>query len=153
MCWRNDVRWRIGQDEEPRKFMTVDSGEYILAIPDYSRQARQSMDVAASDSDTLSSASTSRRGAYFKKVIMKLTGNVQWLGGLVFERNVDGGGRSFEFIPHYDVVLKTPQFAKPPDGKVSEVSGHANHAIDQFPRNMMPLEVSAVITFIFLSPW
>ncbi|KAI9793891.1 MAG: hypothetical protein M1816_007143 [Peltula sp. TS41687] len=116
MCWRNDVRWRIGQDEDPKKFMTVDSGEYILAIPDYSHQARQSMDAAARDSDTISSTTSSRRGALFKKVVMKLTGNVQWLGGLVFERNVDEGGRSFEFKPHYEVILKTPQFAKAHEG-------------------------------------
>lgn len=121
MCWRNDVKWRICQDEDPKKFMTVDSGEYILAIPDYTRQARQSMDAVAQDSDTVSSSSSSKRAALFKKVIMKLTGNVQWLAGLVFERNLDGGGRSFEFRPHYDVVLKTPSFAKAPPGEVSNL--------------------------------
>lgn len=152
MCWRNDVKWRIGQDEDPKKFMTVDSGEYFLAIPDYSHQARQSMNAAARDSDTVLSVSSSRRGAHFKKVIMKLTGHVQWLGGLVFEKDVDGGGRSFEFKPHYEVVLKIPQFAKAPEGKVSELSRSCKHTIDRFPRNTMPLGVSAVITFTYPSP-
>jgi hypothetical protein len=38
MCWRNEVRWNICRDPDPRKFMTVDSGEYILAVPDYSHE-------------------------------------------------------------------------------------------------------------------
>ncbi|KAG9724667.1 hypothetical protein KCU73_g13371, partial [Aureobasidium melanogenum] len=40
MVWRNQVRWRIAQDDDPRKFMTVDSGDYVLAIPDYNYYAR-----------------------------------------------------------------------------------------------------------------
>jgi hypothetical protein len=49
---------------------------------------------------------------------MKLNGNVRWVAGLVFERNVDGGGRSFNFIPHYKVTLKNPKYAQLSDGKV-----------------------------------
>lgn len=112
MCWRNDVRWNICRDDDPRKFMTVDSGEYILAIPDYSQQARNS-DRSLRDNDSLSSTDSFKRGAAFKKVVMKLSGNVQWLAGLMFERNMGPSGqRSFEFEPHYKVVLKEPQFAK-----------------------------------------
>jgi hypothetical protein len=111
MCWRNDVRWNICRDEDPRKFMTVDSGEYILAIPDYSHQARSS-GRDDRDSDSLSSTDSFKRGASFKKVVMKLSGNVQWLAGLMFERNIVDGKRSFDFEPHYNVILKEPQFAK-----------------------------------------
>ena len=118
MCWRNDVRWRICQDEDPRKFMTVDSGEFILAVPDLSHQARQSMDKVSHDGDSMTSASSYKDGALFKKVIMKLSGNVQWLAGLVFERNVGNGSRSFNFKPHYDVTMKNPKFAKAPEGEV-----------------------------------
>lgn len=120
MCWRNNVRWHIDQEKDPKKFMTVDSGEYVLAIPDYTHYARQSMETVVRESDTSSSISSFKSGALFKKVIMKLTGNVQWLAGLVFERNVNGGTRSFEFIPHYDVVLKTPSFATVRNGEVSK---------------------------------
>jgi hypothetical protein len=49
---------------------------------------------------------------------MKLNGNVRWVAGLVFERNLDEGGRSFNFIPHYNVVLKNPTYAKPQNNKV-----------------------------------
>jgi hypothetical protein len=48
---------------------------------------------------SISSSSGSEDSAIFKKVIMKLSGNVRWLAGLVFERNIDGGGRSFDFRP------------------------------------------------------
>jgi hypothetical protein len=67
----------------------------------------------------MSTMSSFRSGALFKKVIMKLTGNVQWLAGLVFERKTTGGGRTFDFMPHYNVILKTPNHAKAPDGEVS----------------------------------
>lgn len=107
MCWRNDVQWSIHQDDDPKKFMTVSSGEYVLAIPDYSHQAHRAMDAVDHDGESsVSSSTSSEDSAIFKKVVMKLSGNVQWLAGLVFERDVDGGGRSFAFKPHYDVALK-----------------------------------------------
>ncbi|TVY84876.1 UPF0648 protein [Lachnellula suecica] len=116
MCWRSDVRWNICRDDDPRKFMTVDSGEYILAIPDYSHQARKS-EKTERDDDSVMSSDSFKRGASFKKVVMKLSGNVQWLAGLMFERNLEEKGkRSFDFEPHYKVIFKEPQFAKAPPG-------------------------------------
>ena len=116
MCWRNDVRWNICREDDPRKFMTVDSGEYILAIPDFSHQARNS-DRPNRDDSSVNSADSFKRGASFKKVIMKLSGNVQWLAGLMFERNLDNSEkRSFDFEPHYNVIFKEPRFAKAPPG-------------------------------------
>lgn len=99
--------------------MTVTSGEYVLAVPDYSHQARQASDMSSSDNESLSSASSVKNSAIFKKVIMKLSGNVRWMAGLVFERNVDEGGRSFKFIPHYEVILKNQEHAKAARGQVS----------------------------------
>jgi hypothetical protein len=116
MCWRNDVKWNICREQDPKKFMTVDSGEFILAVPDFSHQAR----IAAKhdrDSDSVTSTDSYKRGAAFKKVVMKLSGNVQWLAGLMFERNLEEPGRrSFDFEPHYKVILKEPQYAKAPLG-------------------------------------
>lgn len=89
--------------------MTVNSGEYVLAIPDYSQHARHSVE-SVNDEDGSSSGSTQKNAAAFKKVIMKLSGNVQWLAGLVFERNSDGNKRSFDFEPHYNVVLKNAKY-------------------------------------------
>ncbi|KAI9785376.1 MAG: hypothetical protein M1839_000395 [Geoglossum umbratile] len=118
MCWRTDVRWNLCQDPDPRKFMTVDSGEYILAIPDFSHQARKSVEEFGQDSRSTASSSSYKNGALFKKVIMKLSGNVRWLAGLVFERNVNGEQRSFDFRPHYEVTLRSPEYAKAPSGQV-----------------------------------
>ncbi|CZS95733.1 related to FMP27 Found in Mitochondrial Proteome [Rhynchosporium agropyri] len=130
MCWRNDVRWNICRDEDPRKFMTVDSGEYILAIPDFSHQARNESKLGR-DSDSMTSFDSFKRGAAFKKVVMKLSGNVQWLVGLMFERNLNQEGkRSFDFEPHYNVILKEAQFAKAPPGEVYDAfRGFRSHHI------------------------
>ena len=111
MCWRNDVQWSIHSSDEPRRFMTVRSGEYVLAIPDYSHEARSTpQQKLERDSDSISNSSSNKNGALFQKVIMKVSGNVQWAAGLVFERDLDNGKRSSEFRPHYDVVLKNPAF-------------------------------------------
>lgn len=121
MCWRNNVRWSIHKDDDPKKFMTVDSEEYVLAIPDYSHQARETSSAFGRDgpkASSTSSTSSKRNTTVFKKVVMKLSGNVRWLAGLVFERDLDQGGRSFEFTPHYNITLRTPQHAKAPAGQV-----------------------------------
>ncbi|KIY01850.1 uncharacterized protein Z520_01988 [Fonsecaea multimorphosa CBS 102226] len=111
MCWRNDVQWLIHQVDDPREFMTVKSGEFILAIPDYSHEARNTPEQRASnDSDSVSSTSSTKNSAIFKKVIMKLSGNVQWTAGLVFERDLPDGSRTSESRHHYDVVLRNPLF-------------------------------------------
>lgn len=110
MCWRNDVRWNIHPDDDPKRFMTVDSGEYVLAIPDFSHYARDAA-RRSNDSDSVLSEETIRSGATFKKVAMKLSGRVQWMAGLVFEQAIENGRRKFDFRPHYDVVLKAPKYA------------------------------------------
>ncbi|WPG99868.1 Hypothetical protein R9X50_00268800 [Acrodontium crateriforme] len=116
MVWRNDVRWNISQSDDPRQFMTVDSGDYILAIPDFNSYARRSQDTEDGD-DSSTTSSVNKRDAVFKKVIMKLSGNVRWLAGLMFERDLPDGKRTFEFKDHYNVVLKHPDFAKSTDGE------------------------------------
>ncbi|KAI0460342.1 mitochondrial protein from FMP27-domain-containing protein [Xylaria acuta] len=113
MCWRNNVRWNIHTEDDPKRFMTVDSGEYVLAVPDFSHYARE--DVHGSENDSITSDSSHKGGIAFKKVIMKLSGNVQWMAGLVFERAIVDGERDFNFKPHYDVVLKAPMYAKSHD--------------------------------------
>ena len=119
MCWQNNVQLSIAEDEDPKNFMTVTSGSYVLAIPDLHHYARHEHTEAAGVRPESASSVTSRRQlAAFKKTIMKLNGNVRWVAGLVFERNLDHEGRSFNFIPHYNITLKNPQYAKPSNGKV-----------------------------------
>ncbi|KAF2727202.1 hypothetical protein EJ04DRAFT_145178 [Polyplosphaeria fusca] len=113
MCWQNDVHLSIAEDNDPKNFMIVDSGSYVLAIPDLSHYARQEAEVESTGhTETSSSITSYKHLAIFKKTVMKLNGNVRWVSGLVFERNVDEGDRSFDFIPHYNVVLKNPKYAK-----------------------------------------
>lgn len=111
MCWRNDVRWNIHADDDPKRFMTVDSGEYVLAVPDFSHYARDAA-RQSNDDDSVLSEDSMKSGATFKKVAMKLSGKVQWMAGLVFEQAIENGKRKFDFRPHYDVVLKGPDYAK-----------------------------------------
>jgi len=116
------VQWAIHTTDDPKKFMTVRSGEYVLAIPDYSHQARHTAE-RAKDEDSLSSGSSQKNAAVFKKVIMKLSGNVQWLAGLVFERSSNSDERCFDFKPHYNVVLRNAKYI----GKEKLVVGSISH--------------------------
>lgn len=110
MCWRNNVSWSINAEDDPKRFMVADSGEYVLAVPDFSHQIRDAARRQQGE-DVFLSEDSSKTGAVFKKVVMKLSGKVQWVAGLTFERAIEDGKRSFEFKPHYDVVLKNPHFA------------------------------------------
>ena len=112
MIWRNDVTWNIHQVDDPCKFITVDSGDYVLAIPDFKQYARQSPEMETGQASGSFSSSTLRDRAYLTKVIMKLSGQVRWQAGLVFERNIPGGGRSSNFEPHYGVTLKNATHVK-----------------------------------------
>lgn len=118
MCWRRDVKWDIHTSDNPMEFMSVTSGEYVLAIPDYSNEARYANEVSAQDPEGSSTSSDSRNAAHFKKVVMKLSGDVRWVAGLVFERNLHQDKRSFQFRPHYDVVLQNPNFVDPSQRQV-----------------------------------
>ncbi|KAI0879702.1 mitochondrial protein from FMP27-domain-containing protein [Hypoxylon argillaceum] len=111
MCWRNNVKWNVHTEDDPKRFMTVDSGEYVLAVPDFSHYAREEA-RGIHENETTTSDSSHKTSVAFKKVIMKLSGNVQWMAGLVFERAIVNGERDFSFKPHYDVILKAPNYAK-----------------------------------------
>jgi len=150
MCWQNDVRLKIAEDEDPRNFMVVNSGSYVLAIPDLGHYARQEVELeTANHSETAPSISSYKQLAIFKKTIMKLNGNVRWVVGLVFESNVDGGGRSFDFIPHYNVVLKNPKYAKPDNGKACPICANSSSLLT-FNRITMLSEDSEATTSICL---
>ena len=110
MCWRRDVKWEIHTSDDPKEFMTVRSGEYVLAIPDYSHTAQCAFEASPQELESISTSSDLKNAAHFKKVVMKLSGDVKWVVGLVFERNIEGDKRLSEFKPHYDVVLRNPKF-------------------------------------------
>ncbi|KAF7552164.1 hypothetical protein G7Z17_g4487 [Cylindrodendrum hubeiense] len=115
MCWRNDVKWSVNGEDDPKRFIAVESSEYVLAIPDYSHEVRE---AARQQNELISNSPEDKfkSEATFKKVVMKLSGKVQFLLGLIFERAIEDGLRSFDFRPHYDIVLKNPHFAKDENG-------------------------------------
>jgi hypothetical protein len=126
MCWRGDVRWDLGRDDDPRKFIRIDSEEYLLAVPDFSSQVSDEIDIGViPETKSIMSSNSVLKGPQFKKVIMKLAGRVRWLVGLMFEQELTAEEdwkqrkRSFQFKPHYDVTLKSPQYAEAPPGEVS----------------------------------
>ena len=120
MCFRSNVQWSAHQDDDPTRFMIVDCDEYVLAIPDYSRQARQSLGEMQSKGAVIPTTLKHHHPAVFKKVIMKLSGRVRWIAGIVFEREDSSGGRSFDFAPHYEVALRTSHYVKSLNAKVSD---------------------------------
>lgn len=112
--------------DDPRKFMEITSDEYLLAIPDFTNEASQEVDFAfVPEAKSFHSSNSGRNSASFKKVIMKLSGRVSWVVGLMFEQEITDHEdwkqreRSFEFKPHYEVTLKSPEYAKAPPGEVS----------------------------------
>lgn len=127
MVWRNNVIWQINQTDDPKRFMMVESGDYILAVPDFLDYARQNADVNAGKE---AGKHQTKAGTSFKKVAMKLSGNVQWLGGLVFEHETSNGERGFDFKPHHQVVFKHPDHASSTGGEVYDAfRGFRSHHI------------------------
>jgi hypothetical protein len=149
MCWRKDVKWEIHTSDDPKEFMSVTSGEYVLAIPDYSNEARYAQEATAQDLESISSSSEFKNATLFKKVVMKLSGDVRLVAGLVFERNIDGDKRSFEFRPHYDVILRNPEFIDSEERKARTI-----HLPERFLANFFyrrtttPIAGSGATTFI-----
>jgi hypothetical protein len=129
-CWRGDVVWKIGSEATTKDLSHVDSDEFILAIPDFTKEPIETNDYSDQGNSFQSSQVVSydrARNAMFRKVIMKLNGGVRWIAGLVFERRcpancVECDGkkkcRRFSFIPHYKVRLKTPEFCRHANGEV-----------------------------------
>ncbi|KXJ94366.1 mitochondrial protein from FMP27-domain-containing protein [Microdochium bolleyi] len=149
MCWRKDVRWRINTEDDPTQFMLVDGNEYVLAIPDYNQQVREA-ERRHDHNESLASDTHHRAGAAFKKVVMKLSGNVQWMAGLVFERALEPdakghkhrGATSFVFKPHYDVVLRSPQQVNAEQARLEDGKSLPYDAYRGFRSNHIHLSVA-----------
>lgn len=115
MCWENNVTLDINPNEKQQDFMVVDSENFLLAVPDFSYYVRQLNAPHERAGDSLSTFSDSQSSnARFHKIIMKLSGNLRWKAGLLFERETEGGQRTFESVPHYTVQLKRPDAVSSP---------------------------------------
>lgn len=155
MCWRGNVRWELNGEDDPEKRVKVESEEYLLAVPDFTRHAAEEMDYGViPDSKSFLSSNSISNGALFKKVIMKLSGKVQILVGLMFEQELTDEDdwklrkRSFDFIPHYAVTMKDPKYCKPPPGEEVSESIMVEENKADWPRFMMHLKDSGVSIYI-----
>ncbi|KAJ8103749.1 golgi-body localization protein domain-containing protein [Lipomyces tetrasporus] len=137
MCWRNNVTWDINPTGDQKEFMIVDSEEYLLTIPDFTYYVRMNnarYEAMEDDKSTFSTQSEYQDRATFQKIIMKLSGRVRWKAGVLFERD-DARQRSFDFIPHYKVQLRTPQ-------SIDQLQPHDSYA--RFRSNYIHLALSVI---------
>ena len=115
MAWRNNVTLSINPSDDPKDLMIADSDEYILAVPNYVAMERDYFQKANTFSHALLNNTNFSEMTNFRKVVMKLSGNVRWKVGLLFEQDRVQGRikeRTSEFRPHYDIHLKKPEFVE-----------------------------------------
>ena len=129
-CWRGDVVWKIATEPSLKDLSHVDSDEFILAIPDFTKERIETDNFTDHENSFHSSRALlhdQSRNAVFRKVIMKLNGGVRWIAGLVFERqcspnckNCEGKKkcRQLDFIPHHEVHLKNAEECRSVNGEV-----------------------------------
>lgn len=144
--WRGDVRFLIGHDNPDHEVWQITSRDYVLGIPNLkeyvdsaaagsvSTQDRPEDPQDDSSSSLPWSGHTNRsRLTEFLKVTAKLSNGVRWGMGLKLERTCRDGCakcddhghstfhrecRFFDFVPHYEVVLRGPDVVIQRDGKV-----------------------------------
>lgn len=125
MCWRGNVQWSMGRDHEPQKFMKVEGDEFVLAIPSFNIGTEGLENLAPATANSATPSYSEDASARFKKVVMKLSGRARFLIGLAFEQDLGGSDdwketkRSFDFIPHYAVTLRSPEYCVAPPGEVN----------------------------------
>ncbi|CAN6596682.1 hypothetical protein TRVA0_001S03136 [Trichomonascus vanleenenianus] len=111
MGWRNNVVLRVNHDDNPKELLIVDSEEYIMAVPNYAVSEQDYLKKECDFRHALMSVPSFQEVGSFSKVIMKLSGKVQWVMGLLFEMDKPGSmERTSDFKPHYEVQLTKPQF-------------------------------------------
>lgn len=111
MCWKKNVVLRANGTTDPKELITVTSDEFVLAVPDYTFQEREYLARSIYKTGGLVTQTNLDESGNFQKVVMKLSGRVQWTGGLLFEReSSDGSGRTFNFKPHYELALANPKY-------------------------------------------
>lgn len=124
MCWRGNVQWSMGRDHEPQKFMKVEGDEFVLAIPSFNVASEGFQDRPPATAGSGTPSYSEDASARFKKVVMKLSGRLRFMIGLAFEQDLGGSDdwkerkRSFDFIPHYAVTLRSPEYCIAPPGEV-----------------------------------
>ncbi|EEB06521.1 eukaryotic protein [Schizosaccharomyces japonicus yFS275] len=125
-CWSGNVAWDINCDKDPRNFMTVDSNEFYLSVPDFPKQASTIWNSMYDETTDMHDMETKdivkSRDLRCRKIIAKLVGQVRWRCGFVPERacgkhcdkcNGQRKCRLWNFKPHWDIVTRIPKFCEP----------------------------------------
>lgn len=115
MCWKNNVELKVNGKDDPQELFAVTSDDFVLAIPDFRFQEREYLSRSVSKTGGLVCTTNLNDSTVFQKVIMKLSNRVRWVAGLLFERECMGDsptGRTFNFKPHYEVILSNPASIK-----------------------------------------
>lgn len=122
-CWKNNVSLKINPNEEWKDLITLDSDDFLLAVPNYSVAEKRSWSLFYDELNVPGAETESDTKKYLKKVMQLASDErVQWRLGLLFERNKhettnlsDKEERVDKFIPHYDVVVTGPDHEWHPD--------------------------------------
>lgn len=89
-CWSEGTKLAIHGSDDPTEFLKITSKSFLLAIRDFTDTQK------------------------FDKILMRLTGNVIWKLGLLFEsgslKSAGEEERSCYFVPHYKIELVNPKF-------------------------------------------
>ncbi|RIA85235.1 golgi-body localization protein domain-containing protein [Glomus cerebriforme] len=131
LCWSKNVEIRLGYSNDQNEVLQVDSEEFTCAIPNLAANG-----LTESESSTLLTQSSSYTiisqilDGNFLKRVMKLCGGVRYGMGVHFQRlcNNDNGPcptcdgqrkcRLTDFIPHYEIITRMPEYAIVPEGQV-----------------------------------
>lgn len=136
-CWKNNVSLKINEHRDSKRLVTLDSDDFLLAVPNYSVAEKRSWSLFYDELNIPSSDVEADTKKYLKK-LMQLSSDerVQWTLGLLFERNKnestnlsDKEERVSSFVPHYDVVVTSPAFEWHPDSYKGFRSDYLHMAI------------------------
>ncbi|CAG8512718.1 3510_t:CDS:2 [Acaulospora morrowiae] len=148
LCWRKDVKIKLGYANDQNEVLQVDSDEFTLAIPNLnaviadgslspdnikpedrelnSHRLRNSTGSTSTESTLVSDSPNCR----LLKCIMKLCGGVRYGMGCHFNRSCrqnygecakckkEGKCRYEDFVPHYKIITRMPEYAIAPAGEI-----------------------------------
>ncbi|KAG4304727.1 hypothetical protein PORY_001780 [Pneumocystis oryctolagi] len=151
-CWKGNVQWNIGCDSDSKNLMVINSDEFLLAIPDFTQYARDLINWPNTMTFMCESVvNTYQNNIYFQKVVMKLKGGVKWIAGLVFEQHCSDicqkcNGkyqcRTFDFKPHYEVMLRVPKYVSSETEKYDAFNGFRSHYLHGSLSIICPMDLS-----------
>ncbi|CAH6720582.1 uncharacterized protein CLIB1444_04S03334 [[Candida] jaroonii] len=137
-CWKNNVVLAIDGNKKPSEIVTLNSDDFLLAIPNYSLAERKSWSLFYDEMADESSYDDDAESKKYQKRVMELSSDekVQWTLGFSFERNKndsvslsDKEERTTLFRPHYDVFVTSPYYDYHPDSYEGYRSDYLHMAI------------------------